>query len=56
MAWFKRDKQGILTSTEEKLEVPDGVWWQCTGCKKPFRPATLLIINMYVRVVIITHG
>ena len=34
MAWFKRDKQGITTSTEEKLEVPDGVWWQCSSCKK----------------------
>ncbi len=47
MAWFKRDKQGILTSTEEKLEVPDGVWWQCTACKKTI-PTSDLTDNKYV--------
>ncbi|GDX51095.1 acetyl-coenzyme A carboxylase carboxyl transferase subunit beta [Bacteroidota bacterium] len=47
MAWFKRDKQGILTSTEEKLEVPDGVWWQCTSCKKTI-PTSDLTDNKYV--------
>jgi len=47
MAWFKRDKQGITTSTEEKLEVPDGVWWQCSSCKKTI-PTGDLIENKYV--------
>ena len=47
MAWFKRDKQGITTSTEEKLEVPDGVWWQCTSCKKTI-PTSDLTDNKYV--------
>ncbi len=47
MSWFKRDKQGILTSTEEKLEVPDGVWWQCTSCKKTI-PTSDLTDNKYV--------
>lgn len=34
MAWFKRSKEGITTTTEEKLEVPDGIWWKCPSCKK----------------------
>jgi acetyl-CoA carboxylase carboxyl transferase subunit beta len=34
MAWFKRTKEGITTSAEDKLEVPDGVWWKCPNCKK----------------------
>ncbi|MFM6975759.1 MAG: acetyl-CoA carboxylase, carboxyltransferase subunit beta [Sphingobacteriaceae bacterium] len=35
MAWFKRDKKGIVTSTEDKLEAPDGIWNKCPSCKKP---------------------
>lgn len=35
MAWFKRNKEGILTSTEEKLDVPEGLWTKCHSCKKP---------------------
>ena len=31
MAWFKRDKQNIVT--QEKKEVPDGLWLQCPTCK-----------------------
>lgn len=34
MAWFKRDKKGIYTSTEDKLEAPDGIWEKCPSCKK----------------------
>jgi acetyl-CoA carboxylase carboxyl transferase subunit beta len=34
MSWFKRAKSGILTSTEEKKEVPEGVWEKCPACKK----------------------
>ena len=34
MAWFKRQKEGIQTSTEEKKEVPEGVWEKCPACKK----------------------
>ncbi|MCS6991659.1 MAG: acetyl-CoA carboxylase, carboxyltransferase subunit beta [Chitinophagales bacterium] len=34
MAWFKRTKEGITTSPEERLEVPEGIWWKCPGCKK----------------------
>ena len=32
--WFKRIKQGILTSTKEKKNVPDGLWFKCPTCKK----------------------
>ena len=28
MAWFKRQDKGILTKTEEKKEVPDGLWYK----------------------------
>lgn len=28
MAWFKRQGKGILTKTEDKKEVPDGLWYK----------------------------
>lgn len=31
--WFQRIKQGILTSTEDKKEAPDGLWHKCPRCK-----------------------
>lgn len=31
--WFKRIKKGILTSTHEKKEAPDGLWHKCPECK-----------------------
>jgi acetyl-CoA carboxylase carboxyl transferase subunit beta len=31
--WFRRIKQGILTSTHEKKEAPDGLWHKCPECK-----------------------
>lgn len=34
MSWFKRNKTGITTSTEEKKETPEGLWYQCPSCKK----------------------
>jgi acetyl-CoA carboxylase carboxyl transferase subunit beta len=47
LAWFKRTKEGITTTTEEKLEVPDGVWWKCPSCKKTM-PSSDLRENRYV--------
>jgi acetyl-CoA carboxylase carboxyl transferase subunit beta len=32
MGWFTRTKQGITTSTEEKKETPEGLWYKCTSC------------------------
>lgn len=34
MSWFKRIKEGITTSTREKKETPEGLWYKCPGCKK----------------------
>ncbi len=31
--WFRRNKKGILTTTEEKKETPDGLWHKCPNCK-----------------------
>lgn len=33
MGWFKRLKEGIQTSTENKRETPDGLWYNCKVCK-----------------------
>lgn len=33
MAWFKRNAQGIVTQTDEKKEVPEGLWFKCPTCK-----------------------
>lgn len=33
MSWFTRIKQGITTSTKEKKETPEGLWYKCPGCK-----------------------
>lgn len=30
--WFKRKKQGILTSTADKKETPEGLWTKCPEC------------------------
>jgi len=30
--WFKRIKKGILTSTAEKKETPEGLWVKCPEC------------------------
>lgn len=35
MSWFKRAKDNIRTSTDEKIEAPDGLWSKCPACKKP---------------------
>jgi len=32
MGWFTRTKEGITTSTEEKKETPEGLWYKCTTC------------------------
>lgn len=47
MSWFKRIKEGITTSTKEKKEAPDGLWYQCPGCKSTFTQKELKE-NFYV--------
>ena len=34
MSWFNRIKEGITTSTKEKKETPEGLWYKCPECKK----------------------
>lgn len=33
MGWFKRIKEGITTSTKDKKETPEGLWYKCPKCK-----------------------
>lgn len=33
MSWFKRRKTGITTTSVEKKEIPEGLWYQCPECK-----------------------
>lgn len=33
MSWFTRIKKGITTSTKEKKETPEGLWYKCPSCK-----------------------
>lgn len=33
MGWFKRIKEGITTSTTDKKETPEGLWYKCPKCK-----------------------
>lgn len=39
--WFKRIKKGILTSTSEKKETPEGLWAKCPECKHTCTTAEL---------------
>lgn len=32
-SWFKRIKKGILTSTKDKKDAPEGLWSKCPSCK-----------------------
>lgn len=32
MGWFKRVKEGITTSTKDKKETPEGLWYKCPEC------------------------
>lgn len=47
MSWFKRIKKGITTSTEDKKETPEGLWYKCPKCKK-ISPTNEHAANKYV--------
>lgn len=32
-SWFRRIKKGILTSTKDKKDAPEGLWEKCPKCK-----------------------
>ncbi|RFC54411.1 acetyl-CoA carboxylase, carboxyltransferase subunit beta [Brumimicrobium aurantiacum] len=33
MVWFKRKLEGIQTSTKDKKETPEGLWYKCPKCQ-----------------------
>ncbi|HIP36677.1 MAG TPA: acetyl-CoA carboxylase carboxyltransferase subunit beta [Crocinitomix sp.] len=33
MGWFKRSTENIKTSTKDKKETPEGLWYKCPTCK-----------------------
>jgi acetyl-CoA carboxylase carboxyl transferase subunit beta len=47
MSWFKRIKEGITTSTKEKKETPEGLWYKCPACKT-IQPSKEHSDNFYV--------
>lgn len=47
MSWFKRNKEGITTSTKDKKETPEGLWNKCSRCKTLFT-ADDIAKNAYV--------
>jgi acetyl-CoA carboxylase carboxyl transferase subunit beta len=34
MGWFTRVKEGITTSTDQKKETPEGLWYKCPECSE----------------------
>jgi acetyl-CoA carboxylase carboxyl transferase subunit beta len=46
-SWFKRRKKGILTSTADKKETPEGLWSKCPECNY-ISTTTDLKENLYV--------
>lgn len=47
MSWFNRIKTGITTSTKEKKETPEGLWYKCPSCKK-LTPSNEHVQHFYV--------
>lgn len=47
MGWFKRLKDGITTSTNEKKEIPEGLWYSCPRCKEVI-PSDEHAVNLWV--------
>jgi len=47
MSWFKRIKDGITTSTKEKKEIPEGLWYSCPKCKEVI-PSEEHAVNLWV--------
>lgn len=45
--WFRRIKKGILTSTKDKKDAPEGLWSKCPACKYTC-PVTELRENYFV--------
>jgi acetyl-CoA carboxylase carboxyl transferase subunit beta len=41
MSWFKRQTEGIITTAEDRVETPDGLWHKCPSCKVTNHTRTL---------------
>jgi len=41
MSWFKRQTEGIKTSRNEQIDVPEGQWIKCPGCNDPLNAREL---------------
>jgi acetyl-CoA carboxylase carboxyl transferase subunit beta len=50
MSWWQRIREGITTSTREKKEAPDGIWYKCPNCK-----ATLTIKDLHANLHVCTQ-
>ena len=37
MSWFKRSEKGIHTKTEEKKDIPKGLWYRTPSCYRSER-------------------
>lgn len=46
-SWFHRIKDGITTSTREKKETPEGLWYKCPSCKNII-PSEEHVTNCFV--------
>ncbi len=46
-SWFRRIKEGITTSTREKKETPEGLWYKCPSCKEII-PSAEHVANFFV--------
>ena len=47
MSWYNRIAKGIKTSTREKKETPEGLWYKCPECKK-ITPSNEHVLLNYV--------
>lgn len=45
--WFKRSKENIVTTADEQMDIPEGLWMQCPNCKKTLQTRNV-IKNQYV--------
>ena len=50
MGWFKRIKGGITTSTKEKKETPEGLWYKNVSLDDVERIADISIIYICILV------
>ena len=46
MSWFRRLREGITTSTSEKKDTPEGIWFKCKNCNETY-PTKEYKANLY---------